>query len=213
MQNSFKKMSPKYPNIFLRMTPGHFITPNSHINYYMDMTNLKCRQKEAAAVAQAMSAQYSSSTIVDSIVCLEGMEVIGAYLADDLTKAGILSQNAHKTMYILCPEFNSYGQIIFRDNNLPMIKGKNVLIILPAITTGNTLNHTISAISYYGGKVVGVSAIFSAATRVQDHPVYSLFGSSDLPDYMSYLPEKCPLCADGIPVDALANGYGYSRIN
>ena len=36
-----KIYSKKYPDIALKVIPGHFVTPNSHINYYMDMDEYK----------------------------------------------------------------------------------------------------------------------------------------------------------------------------
>lgn len=101
----------------LKVIPGHFVTPNSHINNYIDLTTMKTRQSEAVEVAKAISETYASSTIVDTIVCMDGMEVIGAFLADRLTRAGIMSMNQHKTIYIVRPEFDVTGQMIFRENN------------------------------------------------------------------------------------------------
>ena len=42
------------------------------------------------------------------------MEVIGAYLANKLTKAGVLSKNAHQTMYIASPEYDPAGPNPFK---------------------------------------------------------------------------------------------------
>ena len=98
----------------LKVIPGHFATNHSHINNYIDLTTLKTRQNEAQAAARVL-AQYSTYTVVDTIVCLDGCEVIGSYLAEELTNAGIMCMNRHKTIYIVSPELNAGGQIIFRD--------------------------------------------------------------------------------------------------
>ena len=39
-------------NIILRVTPGHFVTPQSHITHYLDMTTMRSRVSEAQAVAK-----------------------------------------------------------------------------------------------------------------------------------------------------------------
>ena len=44
MQPIFSK---KFPEIKLRVIPGHFVTSHSHINYYIDMTMTKMRESEA----------------------------------------------------------------------------------------------------------------------------------------------------------------------
>ena len=207
-----KISSSRFPTINLKVIPGHFVTPNSHISHYMDLATLKSRQSEAAAVASAMAEAYSSTTIIDTIVCMDGCDVIGAYLADELTKGGILSQNAHKTMYIVAPERTANGQIIFRDNNTMMIKGKNVLLLLANSSTGQTVMTATNAIKYYGGNVVGISAIFSAITKIAGMPIHAVFTTADLGDYHSYASDNCDLCKAGVPVDAFANGYGYSQV-
>ena len=43
--------------------------------------------------------------------------MIGAYLAEELTRAGVLSTNAHKTIYVITPEYNSNSQMVFRENS------------------------------------------------------------------------------------------------
>ena len=43
MQEERKIHSKSHPAITLRVIPGHFVTPSSHINYYLDMSLLKAR--------------------------------------------------------------------------------------------------------------------------------------------------------------------------
>ena len=199
-------------DVVLRYVPGHFITPNSHVNYYMDLTDMKSRQREARATGEELAQAYMVSDIVDTILCLDNMEVVGAYLANKLTKAGVHSMNSHQTIYIASPEYDSGGTIIFRQNSKHMVRGKKVLLLLATVSTGNTLQKAIEGINYYGGEVMGISAIFSAATKVMDIPVNSLFGPKDLPDYKNFRPDDCPMCRAKESVDALCNGFGYSLV-
>lgn len=202
-----------HPDVVLEAIPGHFVTPNSHVNYFIDMANLKHRLNEASATARALGEQISVSTVVDTIVCMDGCEVIGAYLAEELTKAGIYSMNAHKTMYIVTPEYVNTDQLMFRENYLHMIKEKNVLLLLDAATTGKTIIKAVQTLGYYRAAISGVSAVFSAANSVMGIPIKSLFNLSDISDYKTYAPENCALCKEGVGIDAFANGFGYSRIN
>ena len=73
-----------------------------------------------------------------------------------------MSKNAHKTIYVIKPEFNSNSQIVFKDNYRAMINGKNVLILTATVTTGLTINKAIEGVQYYGGIIQGISAVFSA---------------------------------------------------
>ena len=212
MQDMIKISLKENSYVVLKAIPGHFITPNSHVNYYLDMTTIKSRLSEASAAAEELSKRINPDTIVDTIVCMDGCEIIGAYLAEDLTKAGVISINYHKTIYITTPEVASTGQMVFRDNIQPMIKGKNILLLMASATTGQTLSKAIQALNYYGAAISGISAIFSAANSSMGIEIKSLFTIKDLPDYKAYAPEGCSMCKDKKTIDAFANAYGYSKL-
>lgn len=213
MESKMVKIKARYDNrIELKVYPGHFATPQSHITHYMDLTTMRTRSAEARRIAEALADNYQVSTPVDTIVCMDGLEVIGAYLAEELTKAGIHSMNAHQTIYIVSPEYNNAGQMIFRDNIQPMIKDKNILVLNSSVTTGETLSRTIESVLYYGGVIRGVAAIFSAATSVAGLPVHAIFNHQDIPNYATYPATNCPLCRNRQRLDALVNGFGYSKI-
>lgn len=212
MDVKMKKIFSKADNrIALKYYTSHFVTPHSHINCYLDMTTLKTRASEAAAVAETLAQRYTMNTIVDTIVCLDNTEVIGAYLAEELTKAGVVSMNAHQTIYVVTPEIVG-GQVIFRDNYKPMLENKNVLILMGTATTGESLQACASSVVYYGGRIAAMAAIFSAINRMAGIVVESIFSIQDLPNYTSYKPNECPMCKQKQKIEALVNGYGYSEI-
>lgn len=206
---TFKLSTSQVP---LKVTPGHFATNHAHVNYYLDSTTLKSRKSEARETARALVGAYVYNTVVDTIVCLEGMQVVGAYLADELTQAGVMSRNAHQTIYVVSPEFNSNSQMIFRDNLQPMIKGKNILLLLAVVTTGKTIAKGMECIQYYGGILQGISAIFTAVDQVDGIPIHSVYTKRELPDYQAFDFRECPFCQKGQKLDALVNSYGYSKL-
>lgn len=206
------KISTKRNNLFLRVLKGHFASANSHTNYYVDVTLQKSRLSEAKAVAEELVSYYSINTIVDTILCLDGMEVIGTCLADELTKGNFMNMNAHRTIYVVTPEQTSGSQFIFRDGVLPMIKGKTVLILSASVSTGYTAKTAIEAITYYGGYVAGVAALFATADEVEGHKVESIFDPKDLGDYISCKSHECPMCRRGEKIDALINSFGFSKL-
>ena len=208
-----KYYSKKDPNIALKVIPGHFSTKHTHLNCYLDVTTMKTRANEAERIAIAMKDYYNvMGRPIDTIVCLDGCEVIGAFLASELSRAGILSMNAHKTIYVVTPEHDIYGDMIFRDNMKLTIKGKNVLLLMASCSTGKTIKASLECIKYYGGTVQGISTIFSALNSVEGYRIDSIFREDDIPDYELYDNHSCPLCAAGEPIEALVNGYGYSKL-
>ena len=176
------------------------------------MTAIKSRTHESRAAALELAKKIPPTTVVDTIVCMEGTMVIGAYLADELTKNGILNVNSYKAINVISTELSSAGQYIVRDNLKPMFEGKNVIILVATAATGKTIAKTAEAIKYYGAKVRGICSVFSVGTTCFGKPIYSLFSAKDLPDYRNYSADDCAMCKNGEPVYAIANPFGYSVI-
>ncbi len=206
------KIRTKHRNLYLRVAKGHFATSHSHINYYIDVTTQKTRLSEAQAVAKELVSYYSSNTIVDTILCLDGTQVIGTCLAEELTKGNFTNLNAHQTIYVVTPEHTTGSQLIFRDNITPMITGKNVLILAASVTTGYTAQAAVEAIKYYNGAVAGICAIFATVDECAGQTVHSIFNPNDLEGYASYPYHECPLCKNGQKIDALVNSFGFSKL-
>ncbi len=219
-------------DIELSVMPGHFSSDRFHVNYYIDMSSLKMRVTEAKKVAAAMAQQYikrvnidskymsdfvAAGTLaesanvkpIDTIICMDGCEVIGAYLAEELTKAGLPNNTAHNSLYVVTPEFDNRGQMVVRRNIKDMIKGRNVLVVLASAMSGRTITKAIGTILAYGGKVTGLSVIFGNVEEVDGYPVYSVFTQDDIPNFKLSDPDDCQDCKDGKKLDGVVNSYGY----
>ena len=206
------KIRTKKDNLFLRVTPGHFATSHSHINYFIDVTAQKTRLSEAAAVAQELVSYYASTTVVDTILCLDEMQVVGTCIAEELTRGDFMNMNAHQTIYIVTPESTSGNQLLFRDSLAPMIAGKHVLILAASVNTCYTARAAIEAVNYYGGSVVGIASIFATVDNCMEYPVNSVFNPNDLDNYEIHPSHNCPMCKNGQKIDALVNSFGFSKL-
>ncbi len=209
---SMKITSHKNKKIAIRVIPGHFATNHSHINYCIDFTVVKHTNTMAREAAREMAAEYANSTLVDTVVCMDGCEILGAYLARDLERSGINAVSQGNDICVVTPEFNSNGQMIFRDNMQGMVWNKNIVLLLASVTTGKTINRSLECIKYYGGKVVGISAVFSAIEEQQGVKIHPLFTLDDIPDYRTYAFQDCPDCKEKKKIDAIVNSFGYSKI-
>lgn len=186
---------------------GHFATKHSHVSHCLDMTAVKSEMKMAHEVARLFGESFQS-TPVDTIITLERTKMIGAFLADELAKAGV---NHRVDIAVITPEITN-EMMILRDNLLPYVKGKNVLLLTATATTGLTLASALEGIRYYGGVPAGAATIFGGDLWVYNVPVVKLFGVEDIPGYAAWKFNECPLCRDNVRVDALVNSYGYSKI-
>jgi orotate phosphoribosyltransferase len=199
------------PMISMHATPGHFATRNSHINYYIELTDVKSHHGMARLAARDL-ASYYSLVPVDTIVCLEGTEVLAAFLADALSDQDSRSINAGAQIAIVTPESNISGQLMFRDNVQRMIWDRNALLLVASATTGTSITQAMDCITYYNGRISGIAAIFSAISAIGDIPVHSIFTVDDVPGYATYAPADCPDCRAKRKIDALVNSFGYSKL-
>lgn len=199
-------------DVFLDIYRGHYATSHSHTNYYIDISKSTASVKEAKSVAKALAQKYASTTVVDTILCMDGTEVIGAFLANELVKDGYTSINAGSEIFILSPEYTQGSQIFFRDNTRPMIDGKRVLILSASVVTGFTAKSAIEAIHYFGGKPVGIASIYANISASYGVPVESIFNPNDLAEYTSAPNHDCPMCKRGEKLNGLVNMFGISAL-
>lgn len=202
----------KNPKARVKILHGHFVTTHSHVNTYIDLSTMKSRCNNARETAKVLAEPYIASVEVDTIVCLDGMEVVGTFMADILSQAGTMSVNSGKNISVVTPEMNQLSQMMFRDNSRRMIEGQKILILAGLITTGKTMMQAIESTLYYGGIVVGVSAAFSQVSKVAGVNIHAVFTQSDVPDYEKYTDRECPMCRAGKKIDAFVNSYGYSSL-
>jgi len=210
--NAIQLTSRFNPQLEVSVFQGHFATRHSHNSHYIDITRMKHEFTMAREAAMTLAQNYAYDKGVDTIVCLDGSEVIGAFLARHLAKKEVFSVNSSKNINVVTPEYDSNGQLIFRDNLAPMVSGKNVLILISTVNSGKTVARCLECVQYYGGHVQGIAAVFTMLEQVGDIPVYSVFTPADIPGYASYQPKQCPMCQKGQRIDALANSFGFSQL-
>ena len=122
--NAIQLTSRFNPQLEVSVFQGHFATRHSHNSHYIDITRMKHEFTMAREAAMTLAQNYAYDKGVDTIVCLDGSEVIGAFLARHLAKKEVFSVNSNKNINVVTPEYDSNGQLIFRDNLTPMIVGR-----------------------------------------------------------------------------------------
>lgn len=200
--------SERNSRVQIGIIPGHHATNHSHVNFYVDMTAIKTSMKVAREAAKELGADFAAEHI-ETIICLEGTEIIGAFLAEYLSQNGM---NQGQDINLVTPELNAVNQLIFRDNTQKKIWGKKVLLLISSASTGKTINRAVDCLQYYNGSLIGVASIFSAIREIHGVKVKAVFTDNDLPHYETYTPSQCPMCKAGQKVDALINSFGYSKL-
>jgi len=209
---TFTVTSPKNKLITLDIIPGHFTTSTSHLTHYLDMSRLKFDAFVARNVAREMAVPYLSNCLVDTIVCMEETQVIGAYLAEELFESGMMVVNSDRPIHVITPTHNTHGKLIFPPNTEDWVYNKNVVLLAATVASGKTVNQALECLQYYNGLLVGISALFEAVTQMSGLEINTIFSSEDIPGYNVYKQGECALCREGQRLDAIVNHSGYFQL-
>ena len=210
-KNSFSVSIEKNPAISMKVIPGHFTTNTAHLNYFVDVWEIKSNASIARDIAREIAVPYLSSTLVDTIVCMERTVVIGAYLAEELQREGTAIMNSGGIIHVVSPLSNVNGNLIFQDNAIEWIRNRNILLLVASISSGKTVSVAKECIEYYGGRLAGISALFYSSENL-DYNINALFTASDIPGYKVSSTVDCQMCKAGQKLDAIISSEGYTKI-
>jgi orotate phosphoribosyltransferase len=76
--------------------------------------------------------------------------------------------------------------------------GEKVLVVDDILSTGGSVNEVIAAVRKLGGVVIGVGVLVDRTTEAVDFGLP--FFACHRTEVVAYLPEACPLCAQGVPL-------------
>jgi len=76
--------------------------------------------------------------------------------------------------------------------------GEKVLVVDDVMTTGGSVSEVIAAVKKLQGEVIGVGVLVLRSAQQPDFgvPFYACLKT----DVITYRPEDCPLCAQGVPL-------------
>jgi orotate phosphoribosyltransferase len=211
-EKAFKISLAKNPIISIKVIPGHFTTGNAHTNNYLDVSGIKSSALVARDVAEELAIPYLTSHIIDTIVCMEKTEVIGAFLAHELQQHGTTVMNEGNEIHVVTPTNNVKGNMVFQDNIVEWISNKHILLLVASVSSARALHIGMECISYYGGILDGISALFVASPEKQKEKINALFTSEDIPGYKLFNTAECEMCKAGTKMDAIVSSEGYTKI-
>jgi orotate phosphoribosyltransferase len=90
------------------------------------------------------------------------------------------------------------GRVFRRGFNIE--SGERVLIVDDIFSTGGSVREVMQAVDKLGGKIAGVGVLVDRTTKKVDLGVP--FFSCHKTEVITYRPEDCPLCRQGIPLVA-----------
>ena len=166
------------------MLDGHFrLTSGLHSTGYLQCALVLQHPAHAEALGRAIGQQVADLKATVVLSPALGGIVIGHEVARALGVRAVFAERQD-------------GALMLRRGFI-LGEADRVLVVEDVVTTGGSTRETMQVAAAAGGRVVGAAAIVDrGGSGSLDVPFRSLV-SLTLP---TYEPERCPLCARGLPV-------------
>ena len=179
------------------VSESHFVySSGRHSSVYINKDALYLHTQTISALCQLMASPYSTEQVDAVVGPVLGGIVLSQWVAHHLNT----SRAGGETLAIYAEKGSDSAdkQFFFNRGYDIYIPGKNILVVEDVLTTGGSTRETMEVAKAAGAQVVGAASIVnrSGGAAKFDVPLESLLDYS-LP---TYEPEKCPLCAKGLPV-------------
>lgn len=161
---------------------GHFLlTSGRHSNQYMQCAQVLKYPDLTEQLARHLAEAFQEDQ-VDLVVGPAMGGIIVAYeVARNLGVPGIFTERQDGKMSLR------------RGFTIP--KGKRVLVVEDVVTTGGSVQEVMQVVDEAGGTVIGVGVLVDRSNGKVNFGVKT--GAVLTMDIFSWLPEECPLCAEG----------------
>ncbi len=186
------------------MAGGHFVgTSGIHIDTYVNKDALYVHPKETSRVCELM-AQSVKNFEIDAVVG----PALGGIILSQWT-AYHLSKIKNKEILAIYTEKDKEGVQHFTRGYDKLVKGKNILIVEDAPTTGGSAKKVVDIVNDVGGNVVAVSVMVN---KNKKEVTSEFFGVPFVPlaevSMDSYEAKDCKMCKEGVPINTT---YGHRR--
>jgi orotate phosphoribosyltransferase len=166
---------------------GHFkLTSGRHSNAYFQCAKVLQHPEHLTAICSEIAGHFRGKRVETVISPAIGGIVVGTEVGRQLGVKTIFAERKEGTMTIR--------------RGFSLERNERILVIEDVITTGGSVAEVIELIKSAGATVVGVGSVVDRSNgRVRladDH--FSLLSM----EVISYTPEECPLCQNGVPIDA-----------
>ncbi|SES68778.1 orotate phosphoribosyltransferase [Anaerobranca gottschalkii] len=164
---------------------GHFLlTSGKHSGEYLQCAKVFQYPHYTQELAGMIAKNYEKNRIHGVIGPAIGGIILAYAVANELGVQNLFAERENGVMTLR------------RGFNIE--KGQRFLVVEDVITTGGSVKEVIDLVKSYGGEVVGVASLVDRSTegRKFTEPLFSLYRK----EIVTYSPENCPLCKEGIPV-------------
>ncbi len=164
---------------------GHFrLTSGRHSNRYMQCAQVLQYPKYTAMLCNEIAEHFQAEKIDVVIGPAMGGITVAYEVGRNLGLRTIFTEREQGIMTLR--------------RNFQISPGEKVLVVEDVVTTGGSVQEVINVVKAKGGEVVGVGVLVDRSNGQVDFgvPTKAVLQM----EVVSFEPEECPLCKEGIPV-------------
>ncbi|MFX4261470.1 orotate phosphoribosyltransferase [Pelotomaculum propionicicum] len=166
------------------MLTGHFkLTSGRHSDRYFQCAMVLQHPEHTGALCRELAARFAGEDVSAVIGPATGGIIVSYETARALGVRGIFTERENGVMSLR--------------RGFSIEPGERVLVVEDVITTGGSVLEVIDVVRSLGGVVVGAGVLVDRSGGKVDLGVRK--EALLVTDAVSYDPEQCPLCRDGIP--------------
>jgi len=165
---------------------GHFLlTSGLHSPIYWEKFRILENPEYTSNLCQMIASNFSNDDVELVIGPTTGGIIISHEVARYLGTKGIFAEKTSDGYRTLKRGFT-------------IKPGERVLLVDDVLTTGKSIMEVVDVIKRAGGNLVGIGVLVDRSQKPLNVnvPLYSCIRS----ETVTYKPEECPLCAQGIPL-------------
>jgi orotate phosphoribosyltransferase len=163
---------------------GHFLlTSGRHSSLYFQCAKVLQYPEYTEQLCSIIAAHFRNTEIDTVISPAMGGIIVGQEVARLLNKRSIFAEREDKTLTLR--------------RGFTLSEGEKVLVCEDVVTTGGSVYETIEIVKKFNAVPVGVGYIVDRSNGKVDFGLPQV--STMKMNVVSYLPEECPLCKEGIP--------------
>ena len=175
---------------------GHFkLTSGRHSNTYFQCAKVLQHPEHLSRICHEIAEHFAGKGVQTVISPAIGGIVVGTEVGRQLGVTTIFAERKEGAMTIR--------------RGFSVEKGERVLVIEDVITTGGSVQEVIRLIESAGAVVVGVGSVVDRSNgrvRLNDDQ-FSVLSM----EVVSFTPEECPLCRDGVAIDAPGSRANHQK--
>jgi len=166
---------------------GHFrLSSGLHSPNYVQCAKLLELPRNARAIGRALGEKVRGMNAQKIVAPALGGVIIGYTVAEALDVPSIFTERKEGAMTLR--------------RGFAIREGERIVIVEDVVTTGKSTKETADVVKQHGGNVAGFASIMNRSGKANpfDAPYESLMSLA----LETYDEASCPLCKDGVPLDA-----------